>query len=96
MIAQDAINGVYEFLGGFFILMHCIRLLRDKKVRGVSITATAFFTSWGIWNLYYYPYLGQWASFIGGCNIVCMNLLWIGLMLYYIFLERKEPCIKDS
>jgi len=89
MIWQDNINGLYELLGGLFILMHCIRLYYDKKVRGVSIIAVMFFASWGVWNLYYYPFLGQWCSFLGGIILVLMNFLWISLMLYYIRKERK-------
>lgn len=82
MIA-DAINGSYELLGGFFILNHCRVLMKDKAVNGVSIVSTVFFTSWGVWNLYYYPSLGQWYSFVGGLFIVISNSIWIGLMLKY-------------
>jgi hypothetical protein len=84
MMWQDNVNGLYEFLGGLFVLLNVLRVYKDKQVRGVSIVATGFFASWGLWNLYYYPHLGQWASFLGGCCIVSMNLLWIGLMLYYV------------
>jgi len=89
MIWQDITNGAYELLGGAFILFHCLRLLKDKKVRGVSFIATLFFTSWGFWNLYYYPFLDQWCSFIGGIGIVSMNTLWVGLMIHYILKEKK-------
>jgi uncharacterized membrane protein YfcA len=87
MIWQDILNGSYELLGGFFILLHCLRLIKDKKVKGVSFISVIFFTSWGVWNLYYYPFLNQWWSFIGGLNIVLMNFFWIGLIIHY---KRKE------
>ena len=58
MIA-DYINGSFEVLAGLFVLLNVRRILRDKTVRGVSILPTAFFTLWGFWNMYYYPYLGQ-------------------------------------
>lgn len=80
---QDLINGAFEFLAGFFVMMHCRRLFIDKQVKGVSLVATAFFTSWGIWNLYYYPHLEQWLSFYGGLSIVIANAFWIGMMIYY-------------
>lgn len=83
----DKANGLYEMFGGFVVLLHCLRLYEDKKVRGVSITATIFFLSWGVWNLYYYPSLSQWYSFMGGCGIVAANALWIVMMIYY---RRKE------
>lgn len=91
MIA-DYVNGLFELLGAFFILNHCFRLYKDKLVRGVSVVSTIFFTFWGIWNLYYYPSLNQWASFVGGVMIVLGNMLWIGLMSYYI----KNPGGKNE
>jgi len=68
MIVQipDAVNGAFEFLGGASVWMHVRTIMCDKQSRGVSPFATAFFTLWGFWNLYYYPSLAQWASFAGG------------------------------
>ena len=86
---QDNVNGLYELLGGLFILLNCKKLLKDKKVKGISIIAVAFFASWGVWNLYYYPVLNQWCSFVGGIGIVVMNTIWICMMLYYIKKEKK-------
>ena len=87
---QDKINGLFELMGGVFILLHCLRLYHDKKVRGVSFIATAYFVLWGYWNIYYYPHLEQWVSFAGGLTIVAMNTLWITMMLYYIRKEKHE------
>ena len=86
---QDNINGIYELFGGLFILLHCLKLYKHKKVRGVSVASVIFFTSWGVWNLYYYPSLGQWSSFFGGLGIVFFNALHIYLLIYYIRKERK-------
>jgi hypothetical protein len=83
----DLINGWFELFGGFFIILHCFRIIKDKSVKGVSIIAAMFFVSWGIWNLYYYPYLGQWISFVGGIVMVTASLFWVGLMFYY---KQKE------
>jgi len=86
---QDNVNGLFELLGGMFIFLHCVRLFKDKKVRGVSFIATAYFTLWGFWNIHYYPHLKQWWSFVGGLTIVAMNTLWIIMMIYYIRKERN-------
>jgi hypothetical protein len=64
--------------------------MRDKLVRGVDWRATAFFTSWGAWNLYYYPHLGQTWSFGAGVFIGTVNLVYLCLMTYYIREERKN------
>jgi hypothetical protein len=87
---QDKINGLFELTGGLFILLHCIKLYKDKKVRGVSFVATGYFVLWGYWNIYYYPFLEQWASFIGGLTIVVMNSVWIGMMIYYMKREKRR------
>lgn len=79
----DLINGLFEFFGGFFILLSVIRLHREKAVHGVHGAHVAFFTAWGLWNLFYYPHLGQWLSFIGGVWIVVVNAVWLGQVLYY-------------
>lgn len=89
MMLADCINGLYEAGGGFMNLLNVRALYKDKKVRGVKILPSMFFTSWGIWNLYYYPHLGQWLSFIGGLLIVLVNLLWVGLALYYTHKETN-------
>jgi hypothetical protein len=83
MTIPDTINGTFESFGGLMILNHCRAVLKDKTVRGVSIISTVFFTGWGVWNLYFYPSLGQWMSFTGGLVIVAANTFWIGLMMRY-------------
>lgn len=84
---MDLVNAIFESLAGFFILASCRRLYIDKRVRGVSWLQVAFFTSWGIWNLVYYPSLGQWLSFAGGVVLAATNLLYLSMMIYYI---KKE------
>ena len=83
MTWQDLINGLFELFGGVMIFLNCRALYRDKIVRGVNVGVTVFFTTWGIWNLYYYPHLDQWMSFVGGLLIVTANTLWIGMSWYY-------------
>lgn len=83
MMTPDIMNGLFEAAGGLLVLNHCRAVLRDKTVAGVSIVSTSLFAVWGIWNLYYYPHLDQWASFTGGLVIVTANTLWVYLMLKY-------------
>ena len=87
MTWQDLINGVFEFLGAPFILLSVLKLHKEKKVRGISWVHAGFFASWGFWNLYYYPHLNQWASFMGGVAIVFLNTVWLIQLIYY---TRKE------
>jgi hypothetical protein len=83
MSFNDIANGTFEMLGGLFILFSIMKLHGDKQVKGVSYIYLTFFTIWGYWNLYYYPSLGQWWSFVGGVSVVAMNTVWLGQILYY-------------
>ncbi len=79
----DLINGLFEFLGGLTIWVNIRRAYLDKRFHGVSILPTLFFNSWGLWNLYYYPHLDQWWSFLGGLSIFSANTIWVCQMIYY-------------
>jgi hypothetical protein len=79
----DAVNGLFETIGAVCIFANIRALLRDKQVRGVYWPATAFFWAWGIWNLWFYPSLGQWFSFAGGLLICACNFVWLALALTY-------------
>lgn len=79
----DAVNGTFELLAGGFLLNNCRVLYKDKVVKGVSKITTTFLVLWGIWNLYYYPHLGQIFSFWGGIGVVASNALYLSMMVYY-------------
>lgn len=85
----DLINGIFELCAALFQLMNVIRLVKDKELKGVSIASFVLYTIWGIWNLYYYPSLNQIISLIGGILIVIMNVIWLGLALYYKQFKNK-------
>jgi hypothetical protein len=80
---SDLVNGLFELLGALSIWMHVRAIFKAKSYKGVSPFATAFFTSWGFWNLYYYPHLAQWFSFAGGLAIVTGNAVWLYFMWRY-------------
>ena len=91
---QDNVNGLFELLGGFFILFSVLKLYKQKKVRGVSAIGISYFAAWGYWNIYYYPHLNQWFSFVGGLFVVLINTFWLGQIIYYLRKERNDKnCI---
>lgn len=90
MAWQDFLNGSFELAGGLFILLSIFKLRREKRVRGVSYVHVGYFTAWGYWNIYYYPYLDQWMSFIGGLSIVLINTVWLGQIIYYTIMEKND------
>ena len=82
-VSPDLINGLFELLGSVMLWKNVSQLYKDKEVKGVHWMATGFFALWGYWNLFYYPHLNQWWSFIGGVSIVIANTIWLLQMLYY-------------
>lgn len=82
-MTPDLINGLFECLGAFVLMMNVRQLIKHKQLQGVHIFPTIFYTGWGFWNLYYYPSLDQWFSFFGGLAIVIVNAVWVGLAIYY-------------
>lgn len=86
----DMINGSFEILGGFAILLSVLKLHSDKVVRGVSWPHVAFFTGWGLWNLFYYPHLDQWFSFFGGAWLVTVNTIWVSQIIYWNWKENRR------
>lgn len=88
MTLPDIINGAFEAAGGFFIWLSIRKLYLEKLVRGVSWVHVAFFSSWGYWNLYFYPHLGQWMSFAGGALLVTANTIWLLQIAFYLSKER--------
>ncbi len=79
-------------LSGVFILNNCYTVCKHGAVAGVSIISVAFFTLWGVWNLYYYPSLNQWCSFYGGILLVVANFIWITLLYHF----RHELTIRNK
>jgi len=90
MITPDLINGLFEILGAPFIIFSIVNLYKAKEVKGISWVHAAFITLWGFWNLYYYPQLDQWISFVGAIMIVVVNSIWVSLMIYYIFIRGSS------
>jgi hypothetical protein len=84
----DFINGMLELGGAAFMTMDVRQILRDREVRGVYWPARGFFAVWGLWNLYYYPSLGQWWSTVAGASLVTVNIVW--LVLVWRFLRDSK------
>jgi uncharacterized membrane protein YfcA len=89
-IDPDLINAFFEFGGSVVIIMSILQVYRDKMVRGVSWIMLAFFTTWGGWNLYFYPHVGAMWSFYAGILLFITNFVYVSLIVYYIRKEQYE------
>ncbi len=83
MNAIDMVNAAFEAVGAFACWRDVGALRRARKALGVHWQSRAFFATWGLWNLAYYPALNQWLSFAAGLVIVAANTCWTLLYFYY-------------
>ena len=82
-MTPDFINALFECLGGLFVALSVHQLWRDNQARGVHWGTVLFFSSWGYWNLYYYPSLGQIWSGAGAIGVALVNTSWLALLWRY-------------
>lgn len=82
-MTPDVINGVIELCGSLLTWMNVRQVIKDQGHAGIFVPAVAFFMTWGLWNLYYYPHLEQMSSFFGALSLVIANISWVSAMLWY-------------
>jgi len=80
---MDAINALFEVGGAFAIIPSIVAAWRAKKIVGVSIVTSLFFTSWGWWNIFYYPSLDQTLSAAAAGMLATTNSIWLFQIWYY-------------
>ncbi|MGD9728446.1 MAG: hypothetical protein AB7L09_02635 [Nitrospira sp.] len=98
MSTPDLVNGLLELLGAIMLMGNVVAIRESKCIKGVRWYPVAFFSVWGFWNLYFYPHLDQWLSFIGGLCMVVANMLWLGHVGYYWWTGADDDArgIQDS
>lgn len=79
MMIADGVNATFELSGGFAIWLSIKKLWLSRRTDGVHYGHVAFFTAWGVWNLIYYPSLGQTLSTIGGVGVLVTNMIYLYL-----------------
>lgn len=79
----DVINAVFELGGALLLWLDVRQLSRDRMLRGVYWPVRVFFAVWGVWNVVYYPAIGQSFSFYAGLAVVAANLAWVRLAWRY-------------
>lgn len=77
----DVVNGSFEAGGAVAVWMNVAKLSKDREVKGVVWQFSVFWWVWGLWNLLYYPLLGQWLSTVSTVAICLGNMMWVVLWL---------------
>jgi hypothetical protein len=79
----DLINALFELGGGLAIIPSIARAWRQGQVSGVHPLTPVFFWTWSLWNIFYYPALGQWMSFVCGTLCLISNSVWLMCVLLF-------------
>lgn len=79
----DHANAFFELGAAALLWLNVAKILREKKVAGVSVIPTAFFTLWGFFNLVYYPSIGQYWSAVAAGAVAVVNTIWVFLAIRY-------------
>lgn len=82
-MSPDLVNGLFEIAGAVIIARQCVHVMVDKRVEGVRWSLPAFFWLWGLWNLFYYPGLGQTWSFFGAVLVFLTHSAYAVLLWRY-------------
>ncbi len=88
-MSPDVMNACFEMGGALVLLLNLRRRRRDRRVAGVSLAPTAFFTAWGMFNPWFYGRLGQTWSLGAGLVVCAVNLTWLGMALHYSRQKQK-------
>lgn len=82
-MSNDIINALFEMAGAFFVCFNVAAMYRDKTLKGASVLPCLFFTSWGVWNLFFYPSLDQYWSGVAAVFLTAANAVWLVQVWYY-------------
>jgi hypothetical protein len=80
---SDLTNGFFELGGGVAVWANVRALYHDKRYAGCRLAPMFFFCAFSLWNLWFYPHLGQIASTVGGAFLGLGNLAYVVLMMTY-------------
>jgi hypothetical protein len=79
----DIINACFKLCASLFLWVSVYTLYKSKGYAGIHFSQYLFFTVAAVWNLIYYPSLGQMWSFFACISVLAANASWIYLALRY-------------
>ena len=80
---MDLTNAFFEVIGFFLICVSVRDIRKSKGYAGISLAQICFYCSWGLWNVVYYPKIGQTYSFFAGILVLIANATWVAHAIYY-------------
>lgn len=89
-MTPDQINAIFEMMGALFMFPSLIKAYKEKHIAGISLLTPIFFSSWGLWNVFYYPLMMQPWSATAALFLFGFNFIWLFQVFYYSKKEKKN------
>jgi hypothetical protein len=87
-VDPDVTQAFWELGSAVFSVLNIIAIRRSKSVAGVHWAPTAFFSAWGVYNLWFYTALHLPLAYWAGLAITCTNFCWLGHLAWYAHCRR--------
>lgn len=88
-ISPDLTQAGWELGSAMFSVLNIRAVRRSKSIAGVHWAPTAFFSAWGIYNLWFYTVMQLPAAYWAGLAITCTNLVWLSHVAWYWWRQPK-------
>jgi hypothetical protein len=82
-MSADHVNAAFEVAGSIATWATFAAIIKDKGYAGMRLPLVAFFTTWGLWNLYFYTHLFLPISLYASIVLTAGNIAVMGAMVYY-------------
>lgn len=79
----DYTQAAWELGSAVFSVLNIFAIRRSKSIAGIHWAPTAFYTTWGLYNLWFYTTLHLPVAWWAGIAITCTNATWLGHVAYY-------------
>jgi hypothetical protein len=86
---NDYGNTLFEAIGSIMAWLNVKALYKDNEIKGVYWPIYIFYSVWGYWNLYYYPSVNCWGSFVAGIILALGNTAWV-VVAVRLYLKNKK------
>lgn len=84
----DYTQAAFEFGSACFQVRNVLAIRTHQTIKGVHWSPTAFFTAWGVYNLWFYTALHLPLAWWAGLAITAVNAVWLSHAAYYVL--RRE------
>jgi hypothetical protein len=89
LLTPDHTQATWEIGAALFGLLNIRAIRKSRSVTGVHWLPTAYFSAWGVYNLWFYAALDLPMSWWAGIGMCAVNLTWLCHLCYYSLRKGK-------